>query len=119
MGSGASSEAGADRGESEGGHPLGGRQRHTLCVSSQVGCQMGCTFCATGGPCFGLCLRIRMSLQAILIGVVVNSLLQRNPYSRSCTCALCQCVNCWCHCQCMVCEQPSRAWQAPWAWWAT
>lgn len=26
---------------------LGGR-RATLCVSSQVGCQMGCTFCATG-----------------------------------------------------------------------
>eukprot|EP01024_Parvocaulis_polyphysoides_P034926 TRINITY_DN30923_c1_g2_i2.p1 TRINITY_DN30923_c1_g2~~TRINITY_DN30923_c1_g2_i2.p1 ORF type:complete len:362 (-),score=25.79 TRINITY_DN30923_c1_g2_i2:68-1120(-) len=26
----------------------GGGQRATLCVSSQVGCQMGCTFCATG-----------------------------------------------------------------------
>jgi 23S rRNA (adenine2503-C2)-methyltransferase len=25
-----------------------GRQRTTLCVSSQVGCAMGCTFCATG-----------------------------------------------------------------------
>ena len=25
-----------------------GQQRHTLCVSSEVGCQMGCTFCATG-----------------------------------------------------------------------
>lgn len=25
-----------------------GHQRATLCVSSQVGCQMGCTFCATG-----------------------------------------------------------------------
>ena len=25
-----------------------GRRRATLCVSSQVGCQMGCTFCATG-----------------------------------------------------------------------
>ncbi|KAK9806306.1 hypothetical protein WJX72_009538 [[Myrmecia] bisecta] len=25
-----------------------GRKRATLCVSSQVGCQMGCTFCATG-----------------------------------------------------------------------
>ncbi|GIL87433.1 hypothetical protein Vretifemale_15543 [Volvox reticuliferus] len=24
------------------------RRRSTLCVSSQVGCQMGCTFCATG-----------------------------------------------------------------------
>ena len=26
----------------------GGRERNTLCVSSQVGCKMGCTFCATG-----------------------------------------------------------------------
>lgn len=25
-----------------------GNQRATLCVSSQVGCIMGCTFCATG-----------------------------------------------------------------------
>ncbi|KAK9841759.1 hypothetical protein WJX81_001125 [Elliptochloris bilobata] len=48
VGSAASSEAGADRGKGEGGHPQAGRQRHTLCVSSQVGCQMGCTFCATG-----------------------------------------------------------------------
>lgn len=28
---------------------LRARKRSTLCVSSQVGCQMGCTFCATGG----------------------------------------------------------------------
>jgi adenine C2-methylase RlmN of 23S rRNA A2503 and tRNA A37 len=26
----------------------GGESRITLCVSSQIGCQMGCTFCATG-----------------------------------------------------------------------
>lgn len=25
-----------------------GKLRSTLCISSQVGCQMGCTFCATG-----------------------------------------------------------------------
>lgn len=25
-----------------------GRQRRTLCISTQVGCAMGCTFCATG-----------------------------------------------------------------------
>ena len=25
-----------------------GRGRHTLCISSQVGCKMGCTFCETG-----------------------------------------------------------------------
>lgn len=34
--------------ESEDGHAVLGQQRSTLCVSSQVGCQMGCTFCATG-----------------------------------------------------------------------
>jgi adenine C2-methylase RlmN of 23S rRNA A2503 and tRNA A37 len=27
---------------------VAGHQRATLCVSSQVGCIMGCTFCATG-----------------------------------------------------------------------
>ena len=38
--------------ESEDGHAVLGQQRSTLCVSSQVGCQMGCTFCATGkSPC--------------------------------------------------------------------
>ncbi|CAM6052135.1 unnamed protein product [Sphagnum compactum] len=30
------------------GGPRQGGPRATLCVSSQVGCQMGCTFCATG-----------------------------------------------------------------------
>lgn len=30
------------------GDVLKGQVRSTLCVSSQVGCQMGCTFCATG-----------------------------------------------------------------------
>ncbi|BBN17167.1 23S rRNA (adenine2503-C2)-methyltransferase [Marchantia polymorpha subsp. ruderalis] len=30
------------------GGPRQGSPRATLCVSSQVGCQMGCTFCATG-----------------------------------------------------------------------
>ena len=30
------------------GGPRGGSERSTLCISSQVGCQMGCTFCATG-----------------------------------------------------------------------
>ena len=27
---------------------MGYRRRTTLCISSQVGCAMGCTFCATG-----------------------------------------------------------------------
>jgi len=40
--------AAAGDGESEDGHAVLGQQRSTLCVSSQVGCQMGCTFCATG-----------------------------------------------------------------------
>lgn len=35
------------------GEPLdeaneGGRERHTACISTQVGCAMGCVFCATG-----------------------------------------------------------------------
>ncbi|CAM6106971.1 unnamed protein product [Calypogeia fissa] len=30
------------------GGPRQGGPRATLCISSQVGCQMGCTFCATG-----------------------------------------------------------------------
>ncbi|KAL1831673.1 hypothetical protein DCAR_0101662 [Daucus carota subsp. sativus] len=31
-----------------GGKPRPGGLRSTLCISSQVGCKMGCTFCATG-----------------------------------------------------------------------
>lgn len=30
------------------GKPRPGGPRSTLCVSSQVGCKMGCKFCATG-----------------------------------------------------------------------
>lgn len=30
------------------GEPVGSRVRVTLCVSTQVGCAMGCTFCASG-----------------------------------------------------------------------
>jgi adenine C2-methylase RlmN of 23S rRNA A2503 and tRNA A37 len=30
------------------GKPRSGGLRSTLCVSSQVGCKMGCKFCATG-----------------------------------------------------------------------
>lgn len=49
------------------GGPRPGGPRATLCVSSQVGCKMGCTFCATGtmgllvsaaaarGQCLALC----------------------------------------------------------------
>ncbi|CAM8974202.1 unnamed protein product [Rhodiola kirilowii] len=35
-----------------GGNPRPGGVRSTLCVSSQVGCKMGCTFCATGSMGF-------------------------------------------------------------------
>lgn len=34
------------------GGPRSGGSRATLCVSSQVGCKMGCTFCATGAMGF-------------------------------------------------------------------
>ncbi|ONH91928.1 hypothetical protein PRUPE_8G144200 [Prunus persica] len=34
------------------GKPRPGGMRSTLCVSSQVGCKMGCTFCATGSMGF-------------------------------------------------------------------
>ncbi|KAI4375946.1 hypothetical protein MLD38_013756 [Melastoma candidum] len=35
-----------------GGKPRPGGQRSTLCISSQVGCKMGCKFCATGSMGF-------------------------------------------------------------------
>lgn len=35
-----------------GGEPRPGGPRSTLCISSQVGCKMGCTFCATGSMGF-------------------------------------------------------------------
>ncbi|XP_065872900.1 uncharacterized protein [Euphorbia lathyris] len=35
-----------------GGKPRPGGPRSTLCISSQVGCKMGCTFCATGSMGF-------------------------------------------------------------------
>ncbi|KAF6159762.1 hypothetical protein GIB67_030020 [Kingdonia uniflora] len=34
------------------GKPRSGGPRATLCISSQVGCKMGCTFCATGSMGF-------------------------------------------------------------------
>jgi len=33
--------------------PSGQRERHTLCISSQAGCAVGCPFCATGELGFG------------------------------------------------------------------
>ncbi|XP_052192689.1 uncharacterized protein LOC127801515 isoform X2 [Diospyros lotus] len=35
-----------------GGQPRAGGPRSTLCISSQVGCKMGCKFCATGSMGF-------------------------------------------------------------------
>ncbi len=40
--------ASQDEEEDEDDEALRGRDRHTLCVSSQVGCAIGCTFCMTG-----------------------------------------------------------------------
>ncbi len=40
------------RGRNAGGSPLH-RERHTLCISSQAGCAVGCPFCATGELGFG------------------------------------------------------------------
>jgi 23S rRNA (adenine2503-C2)-methyltransferase len=36
----------------------GRRERHTLCISSQVGCAVGCPFCATGELGFGRDLEV-------------------------------------------------------------
>ena len=36
----------------------GRRERHTLCISSQAGCAVGCPFCATGELGFGRDLEI-------------------------------------------------------------
>ena len=47
-GSGPPSTSGRGGGGGGGGERVRGHKRGTLCVSSQVGCQMGCTFCATG-----------------------------------------------------------------------
>ncbi len=44
-----------------------GGKRHTLCVSSEVGCQMGCTFCATG-VCVSVCV-YTMCLMILLRGM--------------------------------------------------
>jgi 23S rRNA (adenine2503-C2)-methyltransferase len=40
------------RGYASSGRPLH-RERHTLCISSQAGCAVGCPFCATGELGFG------------------------------------------------------------------
>jgi 23S rRNA (adenine2503-C2)-methyltransferase len=40
--------SGRDGGGSATGRDSGGAQRVTYCISSQVGCALGCTFCATG-----------------------------------------------------------------------
>jgi hypothetical protein len=45
-----------------------GHRRATLCVSSQVGCQMGCTFCATGARLEGGGAAPPGPLPALLLG---------------------------------------------------
>jgi 23S rRNA (adenine2503-C2)-methyltransferase len=45
-----------------------GNKRGTLCVSSQVGCQMGCTFCATGAQRWQLLLQQQADTQQHPVG---------------------------------------------------
>ena len=52
--------------EEVGGDSPQGRARHTFCLSTQVGCAMGCAFCATGGIGFSRNLTAgEMLLQAV------------------------------------------------------
>src|SRR5204862_5038375 len=51
------------------------RERHTLCISSQVGCAVGCPFCATGELGFGRDLetaeildQVRLAARAPAVG---------------------------------------------------
>ena len=48
-----------------------GRMEHTICISSQVGCKMGCTFCETGR--MGL---LRHLTAAEIVGQVVTARVQ-------------------------------------------
>ena len=72
-----------------------GNPRTTLCVSSQVGCKMGCTFCATGtmgeignlsagnfhSSIFGVEHGLQMTL-AIMLGEICEQLWHANKYSQ-------------------------------------
>ncbi|KAK1300943.1 hypothetical protein QJS10_CPB13g00530 [Acorus calamus] len=55
------------------GQPRPGGQRSTLCVSSQVGCKMGCKFCATGSMGF------KSNLSS---GEIVEQLVHASRFSR-------------------------------------
>lgn len=46
---------------------LDGKRRWAQCISSQVGCPMGCTFCATGGMGFHRNLRMSEILGQVLV----------------------------------------------------
>eukprot|EP00210_Caulerpa_lentillifera_P002048 g1963.t1 len=73
---------------SENGEEITGGERSTVCVSSQVGCRMGCKFCATG-LCglvlnFEFCIQIpgTMGLQANLTsGEIIEQLLIASQFS--------------------------------------
>lgn len=53
-----------------------GSQRATLCISSQVGCQMGCTFCATGTMGLrGMLLRVPLCIRVMSTAVLKGDLL--------------------------------------------
>lgn len=56
---------------------LDSRDRRTVCVSTQVGCPVGCTFCATGMAGFRRNLRVGEITGQVL--EVIRSLKQENP----------------------------------------
>ncbi|HJJ21600.1 MAG: 23S rRNA (adenine(2503)-C(2))-methyltransferase RlmN [Crenarchaeota archaeon] len=45
---------------------IGGHQRSTICVSTQIGCAMGCTFCATGQMGFETNLKAEHIISQVL-----------------------------------------------------
>jgi 23S rRNA (adenine2503-C2)-methyltransferase len=47
-------------------NPTTGRERRTVCISSQVGCTIGCSFCATGQQGFERNLNVREILDQVL-----------------------------------------------------
>ena len=71
----------AGRGDSDADSCMtAGGSRATLCVSSEVGCQMGCTFCATGT--MGLKVAVALCPEMVRCSLMrVSSLLQTSPYS--------------------------------------
>jgi adenine C2-methylase RlmN of 23S rRNA A2503 and tRNA A37 len=67
-------------------------QRITLCVSSQVGCAMGCTFCATGT----MGLRGNLMMGEIVEQLIIANRFEKVSYTGSHVhCAQRRCCWCW------------------------